>query len=133
MAQTIKLVSIIILVSIAVVFSVVHQSVTEGRTPTDRQKIADALLSMLRSPSAEDLDDLKLDDIKPNDPRIPPVIRSLHPARFVFSASAAVVYCVGTPAEYILRRGPRNQKIWTLYMAGPDGISCHELLRFEHD
>ena len=88
---------------------------------------------MLRSPSAEELDDIKLADVKPDGPRIPQVIRSLHPVRFIFSDSAAVVYCAGTPAEYILRRGQRNQRIWTLYIAGPGGISSRALLSFEHD
>jgi hypothetical protein len=136
MARTSKSVSTTfgaLIVLIVVVFAFVHQSADDGRTPAERQQIADALLSMLRSPSAQELDDIKLDDIKPDDPRIPQVIRSLHPVRFIFSDSAAVVYCVGTPAEYTLRRGRRNHKIWTLYIAGPGGISSRSLLSFEHD
>ena len=109
------------------------RSADDGRTPAERQQIADALLTMLRSPVAQQLDDIKMDDIKPDDPRIPQVIRSLHPVRFTFSDSAAVVDCAGTPAEYILRRGQRNPKIWGLYIAGPGGVSCRELLSFEHD
>lgn len=121
------------IVLIVVLFAFVFRPANDGRTPAERKQIADALLSMLRSPVAEELDDIKLDDIKPDDPRIPQVIRSLHPVRFIFSDSAAVVYCAGTPAEYILRRGPRNQKVWALYIAGPDGMSPRVLLSFEHD
>ena len=118
---------------LVVVFVFYHRSANDGRTPAERQQIADALLGMLRSPVAQELDDIKMNDLKPDDPRIPQVIRSLHPVRFTFSDSAAVVDCAGTPAEYILRRGPRNSRIWSLYLAGPGGISCHELLSFEHD
>ena len=121
---------LIVLIVVGLLF---FRSAGDGRTPAERQQIADALLSMLRSPSAQELDDIKLDDIKPDDPRIPQVIRSLHPVRFTFSDSAAVIYCAGTPAEYILRRGKRNHKIWTLSIAGPGGISCRGLLSFEHD
>ena len=121
------------LIVLAVVFVFYHRSANDGRTPAERQQIADALLGMLRSPLAQELDDIKMNDIKPDDPRIPQVIRSLHPVRFTFSDSAAVVDCAGTPAEYILRRGPRNPRTWGLYIAGPGGISCRELLNFEHD
>jgi hypothetical protein len=116
-----------------VVFVYYRHSANDGRTPAERQQIADALFSMMHSSSAAELDDIKMDDIRPDDPRIPPVIRSLHPVRFTFSDSAAVVDCAGTPAEYILRRGPRTSKIWSLYIAGPGGISCRELLSFKHD
>jgi hypothetical protein len=127
---SITLAAVIVLI---VVFVFYHRSADDGRTPAERQQIADALLRMLRSPLAQELDDIKMDDIKPDDPRIPQVIRSLHPMRFTFSDSAAVVDCAGTPAEYILRRGQRNPRIWGLYIAGPGGISCRELLSFEHD
>ena len=121
---------IIVLIVVGFLF---FRPVGDGHTPAERQQIADALLSMLRSPSAQELDDIKMDDIKPDDPRIPQVIRSLHPVRFIFSDSAAVVYCAGTPAEYILRRGQRNHKIWTLNIAGPDGIGARGILSIEHD
>jgi hypothetical protein len=44
------------------------RSADDGRTPAERRQIADALLTMLRSPLAQELDDIKLDDIKPDDP-----------------------------------------------------------------
>lgn len=122
-----------IVVLMVVGFAILHRPVDDGRTPAERQQIADALLTMLRSPVAEELDGITLDDIKPDDPRIPQVIRSIHPVRFIFSGNAAVVYCAGKPAEYILRRGQRNHKIWTLYVAGPHHICSREVFSFEHD
>ena len=92
------LAAIIVLIA---VFAFYHCSADDGRTPAERQQIASALLGMLRSPHAHELDDLKMDDLKPNDPRIPEANRALHPVRFAFSQGAAVVYCGGTPAEYI--------------------------------
>jgi len=123
--------AIIVLIVIFLAFS--HRPINDGRTPAERRQIADALLNLLRSPAAQELDDIKMDDIKPDDPRIPPVIRSLHPVRFIFSDSAAVVYCAGTPAEYTLRRGQRNQKIWSLYISGPDGVGSRAVLSFQPD
>ncbi len=118
------LAAIIVLIA---VFAFYHCSADDGRTPAERQQIASALLGMLRSPHAHELDDLKMDDLKPNDPRIPEANRALHPVRFAFSQGAAVVYCGGTPAEYILRQGQRNPQIWTLYIAGPHAIGTREV------
>jgi hypothetical protein len=114
-------------------FAFSHRTINDGRTPGQEQQIADALFNLMRSPAAQELDDIKMEDIKADDPRIPPVIRSLHPVRFIFSDSYAVVYCAGTPAEYTLRRGSRNQKIWTLYASGPGGVGANAMVSFQHD
>jgi hypothetical protein len=125
--------ALIMVVVLIVIFAIYRYTANDGRTPAVRQQIAEALLTMSRSPEAQELDDIKMDDIKQDDPRIPEVIRSLHPVRFMFSDSAAEVDCAGTPAQYILLRGRHNHKIWTLYMTGPGGISSRELLSIEHD
>jgi hypothetical protein len=45
----------------------------DGRTPAQRRQIADACFTMLRSSLTNEID-----EIKPDDPRIPETIRDLH-------------------------------------------------------
>jgi len=101
---------------------------SDGRTPAARRQIADALLSMLHSSMTNEVD-----DIKPDDPRVPEVIRALHPAGFMIAGSDAVVFCDGKPAEYHLSRKPSEPRMWILYVAGPGYLRHQEILRFERD
>ena len=100
---------------------------SDGRTPVERRQIADALLSMLRSSLTNEV------DLKPDGPRIPEVIRNLHPEGFELVGGDAVVICAGKPAEYHLSRKTSEPKTWILYVAGPGYFGHQEILRFEHD
>ena len=102
---------------------------SDGRTPTERRQIADALFGMLHSPMTNEVD-----DIKPDDPRVPQVIRALHPVSFMMMADHdSVVLCDGKPAEYHLSRKPGTPKTWILYVAGPGYLGHREILRFDYD
>jgi hypothetical protein len=83
---------------------------------------------MLHSPMTNEVD-----DIKPDDPRVPEVIRALHPVGFMIVGSDAVVFCGGKPAEYHLSRKPSEPRTWILYVAGPGYLGHREILRFDHD
>ena len=72
-------------------------------------------------------------DLKPDDPRVPEVIRALHPVDIELAGSDAVVMCAGKPAEYHLSRRPSEPKTWILYVAGPGYLGHREILRMEHD
>jgi hypothetical protein len=101
--------------------------VSDGRNPAERRQIAEACLSMLRSPLTNEV------EIKPGDPRVPEVIRALHPIDIELAGSDAVVMCAGKPAEYHLSRESRRPKTWVLYVAGPGYLGHREILRMEHD
>ena len=72
---------------------VLFRPVTDGRTPQERRQIAEACFSMLHSSLTNEV------DLKPDDPRIPEVIRALHPIDIELAGSDAVVMCAGKPAE----------------------------------
>lgn len=117
----------VILLLIALVAIFVFRPANDGRTPGERRQIADALLSMLRSSLTNEV------DLKPDDPRIPMVIRGLHPVDIELVGNDAVIMCNGKPAEYHLSRRPSKAKTWVLYVAGPGYLGHREILRFEHD
>ena len=100
----------------------------DGRTPAERRQIADALFSMLHSAMTNEVD-----DITPGDPRVPAVIRALHPVGFMIVGSDAVVFCDGKPAEYHLSHKPSAPRTWILYLAGPGYLWHREILRFDQD
>src|SRR6516162_8703902 len=102
-----------------VLLSAVSCRVSDGRSPAERQAIADALLAMLHSPLTNEVD-LKMDD-----PRIPEVIRRLNPMDIQLAGNDAVVMCDGKPGEYHLNRPDSQQRIWILYVAG-SGYNGHQ-------
>jgi len=112
---------------VAVVAFIFFRPVSDGRTPEQRRQIAVACLSMLRSSLTNEV------DLKPNDPRVPEVIRALHPVDIELAGSDAVVMCAGRPAEYHLSRRPSEPSTWVLYVAGPGYLGHREILRMEHD
>lgn len=101
--------------------------VTDGRTPEERRRIAEACLTMLHSSLTNEI------DLKPDDLRVPGVIRALHPIDIELTWSDVVVMCAGKPAEYHLSRQPNEPKTWILSVAGPGYFGHREILRIEHD
>jgi hypothetical protein len=104
------------------------RSPDDGRTPLERRQVADACLVMLRSSLTNEVE-----DIKPDDSRVPEVIRALHPVDIQLQVNEAVVMCAGKPAEYHLSRRPGGAKTWILYVAGPGYLGHKEILRMKHD
>ena len=101
--------------------------VSDGRTPDEQRRIAEACFSMLHSSLTNEM------DIQLDDPRVPEIIRSLHPVHIELAGSDAVVMCSGKPAEYHLSCRPHDAKPWVLYVAGPGYNGHEELLRLDHD
>lgn len=100
-----------------------HKRVPQGTT--DQRRIAEACLAMLRSSLTNE------SDIVVSDPRIPEVIRALHPVDIQLTATDVVVTRSGVPSEYHLNRRLSAPRIWILYAAGGTwGAEHRELLRF---
>ena len=118
---------IVVLLLAAVAIHVLRPA-NDGRTVAERRQIADALFAMLHSPLTNEVD-----DIKPDDPRVPEVIRNLHPVGFMITGTDSVVLCSGKPAEYHLTKLPNERNTWTLSVAGPGYLGHREILRFVHD
>ena len=124
---------LVLIVSIAVVFLVAgacalfFRPVTDGRTKEERQRIADALLTMLHSPLTNEV------EIKADNPAVPEVIRALHPIDIELMGRDAVIICAGKPAEYHLTGSANDSKTWILYVAGPGYTGHREILRMKHD
>ena len=106
--------------------------INDGRTPLERRQIADACLAILQSSLTNEIDDIKMDD-----PRIPEVIRALHPHHIEVIPNFAVdIYRSEWPQEYFLTRGPGHTNTWILCVAGPSirfGGGGREIFRMEHD
>jgi hypothetical protein len=103
----------------------------DGRTPAERRQIADACFAILHSSLTNEPDPLKMDD-----PRIPEVIRALHPIGIIVSPDFSVqIDCNGKPEEYFLMRLQHPTNTWILCIAGPSvfGGGGREILRIEHD
>jgi len=118
----------LLVVSVAVY---IYLPPNDGRTPAERRQIADACFAMLHSSLTNGFEDIKMDD-----PRIPGVIRALHPHRIEFIPNFAVdIYRTQWPQEYFLMRShPSNA--WVLCIDGPSlrfGGGGREILRMEHD
>ena len=118
-----SIVALLIVIAAAVLF----RPATDGRTRAERRQIAEACLSMLHSSLTNEV------ELKPGDPRVPEVIRALHPVNIELMGSDAVVMCAGRPAEYHLTRRPSEPRTWILYVAGPGYFGHKEILRMEHD
>ncbi|MDE3068710.1 MAG: hypothetical protein KGJ60_14340 [Verrucomicrobiota bacterium] len=101
----------------------------DGRTPAERRQIADACFAMLHSSLTNE------DTIKPDDPRIPKVIRDLHPIGIIIDPNSDVqIDFTKKPGEYFIMRLPGHTNTWILCAAGV-GIPFgpREVLRMEHD
>jgi hypothetical protein len=75
------------------------------------------------------------DQIKPDNPRIPAVIRDLHPTGIEVSDISVNIYRNGKPEEYFLTRLESQTNTWILCVAGKsywfDG--GREILRIQHN
>ena len=119
---------VFVLFAVAVVIYF-RQPPDDGRTPAERRQIADACFMMLHS-SLTNADSIKMDD-----PRIPELIRALHPIGIIVDAGFSVqIDCNGKPPEYFLMRVPHQTNVWALCAAGPSiRFGPREILRIEHD
>ena len=110
----------------------IARPVNDGRTPAERRQIADACFTMLHSSLTNEVDEIKMDD-----PRIPEVIRALHPHHIEVMPNFAVdIYRAEKPEEYFLMRISHPTNTWILCVAGPHvrfGGGGREILRIEHD
>ena len=106
-----------------------RQPPDDGRTPAERRQIADACFMMLHSSLTNE------DSIKMDDPRIPELIRALHPIGIIVDADFSVqIDCNGKPPEYFLMRVPHQTNVWALCAAGPPiRFGPREILRIQHD
>jgi len=92
------------------------------------RRIAEACLQVLHSPLAGE------SDIEPADPRLPEVIRELHPVHVEVAAGMVVVSFPLREGltEYLLAPVSTQPGTWLLYGAGPKYKNeHHELLRFQ--
>jgi len=117
---------------IAALYVYIGRPINDGRTPGERRQIADACFAMLHSSLTNEVDEIKMDD-----PRIPEVIRALHPHHIEVIPNFAVdIYRAEWPQEYFLVRGPGHTNTWILCVAGPSvrfGGGGREILRLEHE
>ena len=72
-------------------------------------------------------------DIQQDDPRVPEIIRSLHPIEIEIQGTDVVITRSGDPAEYHLSRRPSDPKPWVLYVAGHGYDGHQELIRLDHE
>lgn len=94
-------------------------------------QIAEACLTMVHSSLTNEVD-----DIKPDDPRVPEVIRALHPHYIdVLPNFGVEIYRAEKPEEYFLMRLTHPTNTWGLFIAGPSVFpgGGREILRIEHD
>jgi hypothetical protein len=121
----------VVVLLIASLYIYIARPINDGRTPAERQQIADACFAMLHSSLTNDVDDIKMDD-----PRIPAVIRALHPHHIEVIPNFAVdIYRTEWPQEYFLMRS-HSSNTWVLYVDGPSlrfGGGGREILRIGHD
>lgn len=101
--------------------------VSDGRSPDEQRRIAEACFSMLHSSLTNEM------DIQPDDPRVPEVIRALKPVQIEVEQTDVVILRAGKPAEYHLSRRPHDAQSWVLYIAGPGHNGHEELLKLDHD
>ncbi len=122
----------VVVLLIGSLYIYIARPINDGRTPAERRQIADACLAMVHSDSTNGFDEMKMDD-----PRIPEVIRALHPNHIDVTPGFAVdIYRNEWPQEYFLMRLGRPTNTWVLCVAGPSirfGGGGREILRIEHD
>jgi hypothetical protein len=113
----------------AVALSAARRLFSDGRTPQEHRRIAEACFSMLRSPLTNDA------AIQTDDPRLPQVIRDLQPIYIeMMPPTDVVIMCATAPGEYHLSRRHSEPKTWVLYCAASgSGHSHRELLRITND
>jgi hypothetical protein len=120
----------VVMLLVAALCIYIARPINDGRTLAERRQIADACLAMLHSTLTNEIEAIKMDD-----PRIPEVIRALHPHHIEVSANFAVdIHRTEWPQEYFLTRV--NSSTWILCVAGPSirfGGGGREILRMEHD
>jgi len=119
----------VLLIVIAAIF--IDRRPNDGRTPAERRQIAEACFAMLHSSLTNEID-----GIKPDDPRVPEVIRALHPHHIEIAPGFNVdIYRAEKPEEYFLMRLPNTTNTWILCIAGPSvsGGGGREILRIEHN
>ena len=120
---------VILLIVIGVIY--IYRPPNDGRTPAERRQIAEACLIMVHSSLTNEVDDIKLDD-----PRIPEVVRALHPHYIdVLPNFGVEIYRAEKPEEYFLMRLTHPTNTWGLFIAGPSvfGGGGREIFRIEHD
>jgi hypothetical protein len=122
----------VVVLLIAIIYIYIARQINDGHTPAERRQIADGCFAMLHSSLTNEVDDIKMDD-----PRIPEVIRALHPHHIdVISNSAVDIHRVEWPEEYFLMRLQHPTNTWVLCVDGPSirfGGGGREILRIEHD
>ena len=120
---------VMVLVAIGYFYLSQPRLADDRRTIAERQQIADACFAMLHSSLTNE------GSIKMDDPRIPEVIRALHPVGIIVDADFAVqVDCNGRPAEYVLMRLPHHRDEWVLGAAGPPiHFGPRPVLMIKHD
>ena len=119
---------LLIVIGVIFFFWPLFRPPNDGRTPAERLQIADACFAILHS-------SLTNEDFKPDDPRVPEVIRALHPIGIIVAPDFSVqIDCSSKPGEYFLMRLPGHTNTWILCAAGV-GIRFgpREILRIEHD
>jgi len=122
----------VVVLLVASLWIYIARPINDGRTPSERRQIADACFAMLHSSLTNEVDEIKMDD-----PRIPDVIRALHPHHIEVAQNFAVeIYRTEWPQEYFLMRLQHPTNTWILCVAGPSmrfGGGGREILRIEHD
>jgi hypothetical protein len=123
---------VVVVLLIAGFYIYIGRPINDGRTPAERRQIADACFVILHSSLTNAVDEIKMDD-----PRIPDVIRALHPHHIEVAQDFGVeVYRTEWPQEYFLMRLQHPRNTWILCVAGPSmrfGGGGREILRIEHD
>jgi hypothetical protein len=127
MRQTLFLIGCLVTVIGVLVACSSTRHVSDGRTPDEQRHIAEACLSMLHSSLTNEM------DIQPDDPRVPEIIRALHPIQIEIQGTDVVIMRSGKPAEYHFSRRPSDPKPWVLYVAGQGYDGHQELIRLDHE
>jgi hypothetical protein len=122
----------VVVLLIAISYIYIARPINDGRTPAERRQIADACFAMLHSSLTNEVDDIKMDD-----PRIPELVRALHPHHIEVMPNFGVdIYRVEWPQEYFLMRLQHPTNTWVLCVGGPSirfGGGGREILRIQHD
>ena len=99
---------------------------SDGRTPEEHRRIAEAFLTMMRSSLTNE------EEIKPDDPRLPDAIRELHPVMIMMDTNGVNLMRTNKPENYWLHRDSDTSNTWVLTISGTD-LPYTDFLRLEHD
>lgn len=119
---------VVAMLAVPMIVGCKHTEPAQVQGSAEPQRIAEACLQVLRSPLAEE------SDIDPSDPRLPEVLRGLHPVHVEVGAGMVVVSFPLREGltEYHLAPVSTEPGTWLLYGAGPRYKNQHqELLRFQ--